>query len=169
MTKGKRLGMRVAVGALVLSAGAAWASVKKGEVVTVRAISARVQKAAKFLSKTVVEVSRGEALTLRDDEQGDWLHVTTHAGEEGYINRGVVFEEKVQLSSRPGGGSDDQSNTREMELAGRGFTPDVEKQYRGDHQDMDKAFKDVDLIEKLKSDQNAVVDFAQQGGVGGGS
>ena len=150
------------------SAQVALATVKKGEVVTVRAVSARVQKAAKYLSKTLAEVGRGEQLTLQEDEKGDWLRVTLRSGEEGFINRSYVFEEKVTLSSRPGG-NDGSANAREVELAGRGFTPEVEKEYRGGHQDMDAAFKDVDAIEKVKPDMSAVVDFAQQGGVGGGT
>jgi hypothetical protein len=138
-----------------------WAAPKVGSVVTVRVMSAKVMKAPKFIGASAGGVSRGDALTIKEIK-GDWYRVEGAAS--GWINRASVMEGSVALSSKPGGGGG--ASRDEVELAGRGFTPDVEEQYRGSHPDLD--FSHVEAIEQTQIDFAELESFVTEGGLAGG-
>jgi hypothetical protein len=137
------------------------AAPKKGETVTVRVMSAKLMGAPKFIGKTVTEVSRGAHLAFQD-KKSSWYQVQTDSGQVGWIHSSAVVDKKVQLSSDPGGGGSSASQD-EIELAGRGFSPEVEQEYRSKHRELD--FSHVDKIEALKVDTEVVATFAAEGGV----
>jgi len=143
-----------------LAAGLAWAAPKVGSTVTVRVLSAKVMKAPKFIGATTGEVSRGDALTVKE-VKGDWYRVEGRFA--GWINRTSVVEGKVALSTKPGGGG--AASRDEVELAGRGFTPDVEDRYRREHPALD--YSHVEAIEPIELDPEALGEFADEGGLGG--
>ncbi len=153
----------VAVAALFL-AGHLRAAPKKGSTVTVRVLSAKVMENPKFIGKTVAQVSRGAYLTYQSKKNG-WYQVQTASGQTGWIHKSAVLEKKVQLSSKMGQAGSGASK-EEIELAGRGFTKDVEEHYRSEHRDLE--FSHVDNIEALQMDPEAVAAFASAGSVGGG-
>jgi hypothetical protein len=66
----------------------------------------------------------------------------------------------VPLSSKPGG-SGGSVNRDEVELAGRGFTPEVEQQYRGKNPSLD--FRHVDAIEQTAIDPEELEAFVAEG------
>ena len=155
--------VRLAVIAAVLAVSGAtlvWAAPKVGSVVTVRVMSAKVMKSPKFIGPASGGVSRGDALTIKEIK-GDWYRVEGAAS--GWINRTSVVEGKVALSSKPGGGGG--ASRDEVELAGRGFTPDVESEYRGKHPDLD--FSHVEAIEATQVDFAELEAFVAEGGLGG--
>jgi len=140
------------------------AAPKKGATITVRVLSAKVMDNPKFIGKTVAQVSRGAYLTYQDKKNG-WYQVQTADGKTGWIHKSAVLEKKVQLSSKMGQAGSGASQ-EEIELAGRGFTKDVEEKYRSEHGDLD--FSHVDNIEALQMDSETVARFAAAGQVGGG-
>jgi len=148
-------GVVAAVLALAVSASGAPAV---GKVVTVRVMSAKVMKTPKFIGPNAGAVSRGDQLTIAE-VKGDWYRVT--GVRTGWINRTSVVEGKVALSSSPGGGG--AASRDEVELAGRGFTPDVEREYRGKHPDLD--FAHVDAIEQTSIDFTELQAFVKKGGL----
>lgn len=151
----------IAIAGLALTgAVAVTAAPKKGSVVTVRVMSAKVMKAPKFIGKAAGSVSRGDQLTIAEIK-GDWYRVSGAAA--GWINRTSVVDGKVALSRSPGGGGG--ASRDEVELAGRGFTPDVEEQYRDKHPDLD--FSHVEAIEKTGIDFTELEAFVAEGGLGG--
>lgn len=153
--------LAAAVAAVTLATAAAVvAAPKAGSVITVRVMSAKVMKAPKFIGAAAGSVSRGDQLTIQEIK-GDWYKVT--GARSGWINRTSVVEGKVALSSSPGGGGG--ASRDEVELAGRGFTPDVEEEYRGKHPDLD--FSHVDAIEKTSIDFTELEAFVAEGGLGG--
>ncbi len=149
-----------AVAAVALAAAVAVAAPKAGSVVTVRVMSAKVMKSPKFIGPSAGSVSRGDQLTIAE-VKGDWYRVTGAAA--GWINRTSVVDGKVALSSSPGGGGG--ASRDEVELAGRGFTPDVEREYRDKHPDLD--FSHVDAIEKTGVDFGELEAFVREGGLAG--
>jgi hypothetical protein len=152
-------GAAAVIGA-ALGVGLALAAPKIGSTVTVRVLSAKVMKSPKFIGASAGEVSRGDALTVRE-VKGDWYRVEGRAA--GWINRTSVVEGQVALSSKPGGGGG--ASRDEIELAGRGFTPDVEARYRREHPALDYAH--VEAIEPITVDAEALAGFAAEGGLGG--
>lgn len=147
--------------AVSLAAGVAWA-VKKGDTVTVRVISAKVMTNPKFIGPVAANVSRGDFLTV-EEVKGDWYKVKAPGGESGWINRTSVADSKVNLSSKPGGGGSGGASQDEVELAGRGFTPEVEGEYKQKHPEMD--FSHIDAIESAVTDPEVVAGFVDKGGL----
>ena len=161
MTRPAKRWMSGAIAAALCAAAAVViAAPKPGTVVTVRVMSAKVMKSPKFIGPAAGGVSRGDQLTIAQ-VKGDWYKVTGTAS--GWINRTNVMEGKLALSSSPGGGGG--ASRDEVELAGRGFTPDVEREYRGSHPDLD--FSHVAAIEKTGIDFTELEAFVAEGGLGG--
>lgn len=150
----------VAAVGLALGVGLGYAAPKPGDVVTVRVLRAKVMKGPRYIGAVASTVSRGDQLTVRE-VKGLWYRVDGGAG--GWIHKSNVIESSVQLSSKPGGGVGASSD--EVELAGRGFTPQVEEQYRSNNPSLD--FSHVDAIERTDVDPEALGEFAAAGGLGG--
>ena len=144
-----------------LAASIGYTAPKPGQVVTVRVLRAKVMKAPRYIGAVSMTVSRGEKLTVRE-VKGLWYRVD--GGATGWIHKSNVVESAVQLSSKPGGGVG--ASNDEVELAGRGFTPQVEEQYRSQNPALD--FRHVDAIERTEVDLEALTGFAAAGGLGGG-
>lgn len=142
---------------LLLGAGIAVAAPKVGSSVTIRVLSAKVMKSPKFIGAASGSVSRGDQLTVKE-VKGDWYRV--EGATTGWIHKSNVTEGRVALSSKPGG-SGGNVNRDEVELAGRGFTPEVEQKYKQANPNLD--FAHVDAIEKTSVDPAELEAFAQEG------
>ena len=136
-----------------------WAGPKVGSTVTVRVMSAKVMKSPKFIGPSAGAVSRGDQLTVKE-VKGDWYRV--EGSFAGWIHKSNITEGKVALSSTPGG-SGGNVNRDEVELAGRGFTPQVEQQYKDKNPNLD--FSHVDAIEKTSVDPTELEAFVTEGGL----
>lgn len=147
-----------AVCAAIAIAGIAYAGPKVGDTVTVRVLSAKVMKKPKFIGGTSGSVSRGDTLTITKT-RGAWYQVDGAAS--GWIHKSNVVEGKVELSKKPGGATGGGASKDEVELAGRGFTPQVEDEYRGKNPELD--FSHVDAIEQTEVDLVAVESFVNDG------
>jgi hypothetical protein len=144
---------------LLLGTGIALAAPKVGSVVTIRVLSAKVMKAPKFVGASAGAVSRGDQLTVKE-VKGDWYRV--EGSYTGWIHKSNVAEGKVVLASTPGGAGGNV-NRDEVELAGRGFTPQVEQQYKDKNPNLD--FSHVDSIEKTAIDSVELETFMAAGGL----
>lgn len=142
---------------LLVLGGIALAAPKVGDTITVRVLSAKVMKSPKFIGSTGGSVSRGEQLVVKE-VQGDWYRV--EGNTKGWLHKSNVTEGKVTLSSTPGG-QGGKVNQEEVELAGRGFTPEVEKKYRDKNPNLD--FAHVDAIEKTTIDPAELEQFVSEG------
>ncbi|MCB9564714.1 MAG: hypothetical protein H6709_17855 [Kofleriaceae bacterium] len=150
-------------GTVVLAlGGVALAGVKAGSVITVRVMSAKVMSGPKFIGATAGTVSRGDQLTVKE-VKGDWYRVEGAA--TGWIHKTNIVDGKVALSSKPGGGGAGASRD-EVELAGRGFTPQIEGAYRDQNPTLD--FGHVDAIEQVTFDPGELEAFVREGGLAGG-
>jgi hypothetical protein len=145
---------------LLLGTGVALAAPKVGSSVTIRVLSAKVMKSPKFIGPSAGTVSRGDQLTVKQ-VKGDWYLVES-SSYNGWIHKSNVTEGRVALSSKPGG-SGGNVNRDEVELAGRGFTPQVEQQYKDKNPNLD--FSHVDNIEKTAVDPTELEAFVTEGGL----
>lgn len=160
MTKLRKLSSRAALLAVLLAAGLAVAAPKIGSIVTVRVLTAKVMAAPKFIGKSSGDVSRGQQLTVAE-VKGDWIRVTGGGGSSGWVHKTNLTERAVTLSSKPGGEGKGAASRDELELAGRGFTPQVEDQYRQKNPKLD--FSHVDNIEKTSVDLAKLEAFIADG------
>jgi len=155
--------LRTVVCSILLAAGIAVAAPKVGSVVTVRVLTAKVMKTPKFIGPAAGDVSRGAQLTFQE-AKGDWYRVTGTV--EGWIHKTNLTERQVTLSSKPGGEGAGAASRDEVELAGRGFTPQVEGDYRQKNPNLD--FSHVDKIEKTSIDPGELEAFVTEGKLAGG-
>ena len=144
---------------VAMAAGVAAAGIKAGSNVTIRVMSAKVMKGPKFIGPTAGSVSRGDQLTVKE-VKGDWYRV--EGSVKGWVHKQNVVEGKVALSTKPGSGGSGASRD-EVELAGRGFTPQIEAEYRDANPNLD--FSHVDAIEKTSVDPSSLAAFAKEGGL----
>lgn len=155
----RRILLAAAIAVALGAAGAAWTAPKKGTKITVRVLSAKVMAQPKHIGATVGGASRGDHLVF-EEAKGDWYRVTLPTGASGWIHKSNVTDTEVKLSTQAGGAGANVSQD-EVELAGRGFTPEVEEQYREKHSDLD--FSHVDAIEGTSVDPAALEAFVAEG------
>jgi hypothetical protein len=153
------LSVAVVTAALVATATVAVSAPHKGDTITVRKFSAEVMAEPKFFGKKVKTVERGEFLTFVE-AKGDWYQVDAGGGATGWIHKSGVEDKKVTLSSKDKVGGSGASRD-EVELAGRGFTPEVEAEYKTRNPTLD--FTHVDAIEKYSVPSDQVAEFIAKG------
>jgi hypothetical protein len=107
---------------LCLTASVAFAATVK--VITQDAV---IRKDKRFFAPALVRAPFGASLQEMGKE-GDWFRVS-YQGKEGWIHKSALEEQKFQLSSLAGGKAEEASRD-EVALAGKGFTPEVEKAFR---------------------------------------
>ena len=147
----------VAIGATAIYVAAA---PKAGATLTVRVLRAKVMKKPKFIGATAGTVSRGATLTFKK-AKGQWYQVDGSAS--GWIHKGHVIEGKVKLASTPGREGSSASQ-EEVELAGRGFTPQVEDEYKKRNPKLD--FSHISKIEgATETDTEKLAAFVDEGGL----
>jgi len=106
---------------------------------------AAIRKDKRFFAPMVVRIPYGEVIEELE-RQGDWLKVT-YKGQTGWLHISAVQEQKFRLSSLAGERAQETSK-EEVALAGKGFTPEVEKAFRGKNPKMR-----YDLVNQVQGDK----------------
>jgi hypothetical protein len=127
----------ILLGLLMVTSGAMAASVK---VITQEAM---IRKNKRFFAPVVSRVPYG-AIIQELERQGDWLRVS-YQGKQGWIHISAVQEQKFDLSSLSTEKATEASQ-EEVALAGKGFTPEVEKAFRDKNPKMR-----YDLVDQIQS------------------
>lgn len=126
---------------------------------TVQVSETRVRKDAKFWAPSVVTVSAGEKLTELS-HKGAWYQVKSASGKTGWVHQSAVTTKKIALS----GGSTtaaQRASSDEIALAGKGFSEEVEEQYRKANAELD--FAAVDAMVAFEVSDESVVAFLKEG------
>jgi uncharacterized protein YgiM (DUF1202 family) len=140
--------------ALLLALGAAVAA---GELLTIQLREATVRSGPKHFRPVVGTVKYGERIEVLKKEDGGWLHVRLPDQRTGYLHETATTEKPLPKLAPGTAGTQPGSVSRdEVALAGKGFNPQVERQYREDHRELEWAFQRVDYME-----QRRVVDRAE--------
>jgi hypothetical protein len=143
----------MAVFAVIVAAGTAQAAVYR--VVT---REAAVRKDMRFFAPVVIRAPYGNQLQSIE-RRGDWLKVS-YKGKQGWIHVSAVQEQKVRLSTLAGGRAA-ESTRDEVALAGKGFTPEVEKAFQAKNPAMN--FSAVDRIESFGVTDDELQAFIRKG------
>ena len=126
-----------------------------------------IRKDRRFFSPPVIRASYGSVLEEKG-RQGDWLRVN-YRGREGWIHKGAVQEQKFETTSLAKGTAQETSQD-EIAVAGKGFTPEVEKAFREKNPNM--RYDQVNKVENFNLDEQRIQSFIRAGGLkepGGGS
>jgi len=148
----KRKSWMLLLGLCFMTSVAFAATVK---VITQEAV---IRKDKRFFAPAVARVPYGTAIQQLE-RQGDWLRVS-YQGSQGWVHISAVQEQKFSLSSLAGGQAQETSRD-EVALAGKGFTPEVEKAFREKNPKM--RYDLVDQVQSLNVDETALQAFLLSG------
>lgn len=134
-------------------------------VMSVSVRDGQVRETPSFLGKIVGKAGYGQTVDV-SDEQGDWARVSVSGGLSGWMHRSALTAGKLALS----GGSNTSGNVsgKELALAGKGFSAQVEADYRRSH---GGDYAAIDAMERQRYTPAALLAFLSQGGLtpqGGG-
>lgn len=132
------------------------AALEAGGSLFVQVRESELRSAPGFLSQIVAKLELGDELQY-NESRADWFEVTVvPSGETGWIHEGSVRENKQTTLQLAGDGSTRTVTSREIALAGRGFSESMEGEY-GAEEDLD--FSAVDALEAQRIDPGQIVEF----------
>lgn len=136
-------------------------AIAAGKIMNVQIGKGELRSSPSALSAITASVKYGDKLTVLE-EKNKWNRVATADGKEGWIHSSALTKDKIELAAvsqdaRTG------ASSGEMALAGKGFTPQVEAQYKAKHSDID--FTWIDKMVKIKVSSKEVLDFLKEGGI----
>ena len=144
--------------ACLMLAGAAQAA-----SMSVQVRETQVRSTPDFLGKIVGTLAYGDAVETSQN-QGAWVKVSSTKGVSGWVNASALSTKKIALNSS---GKDNQlgASADEVATAGKGFSKEVEDQYKAKNRNVDFAW--VDRMEKINVSPAEAGDFLAEGQVRG--
>jgi hypothetical protein len=163
MSKAERQGVVAQLGAgvvvaLAVTVGLAWAA---GQVLNIQVRTTNLRERPSFLGTTLAEMSYGTKVNLVS-RQGPWVQVTGPRGNTGWLHESALAEKELAMASGSSEAATGASKD-EIALAGKGFTAEVEKEYRQQNKDLD--FSLVDRMESRKITPEQAAAFLAAGQV----
>ena len=137
----------------LMAVSIAWAATYK--VITQEAV---IRKDKRFFAPMVTRVPYGEMIEELE-RQGDWLRVS-YKGAQGWLHFSALQEQKFRLSALSGERAQ-ESTKEEVALAGKGFTPEVEKAFRDKNSSM--RYDLVNQVQGYKVNETQLLDFIRAG------
>lgn len=114
-----------------------------GDLLTVTRKTTKLRSQKRSFAPAVADLAEGDKVAFQKKD-GAWLAVKFGA-IEGYVHESdVTTKSDVRLS---GQGVRETYSTSETAAAKKGFNPQVEKQYRNDNPNLEKAFQLVDQVQ----------------------
>ena len=138
---------------LLLTAGVAMAATVK--VITQQAT---IRKDKRFFAAVVSSVPYGESVEVLET-QGDWLHVS-YQNRKGWMHVREVQKKQFSLAALSTVQAEETTQD-EVALAGKGFSPEVERAFRDRNPEMN--FRLVDKVESIKVSNNQIQAFIRNG------
>jgi len=138
---------------IFIAGSIAWAATFK--VITQEAV---IRKDKRFFATPVIRAPYGEMIEELE-RQGDWLRVS-YKGAEGWLHFSAVQEQQFGLSSLSGERAQEITK-EEVALAGKGFTPEVEKAFRDKNSRM--RYDLVNQVQSQKINESQLQEFIRIG------
>ena len=129
------------------------------KVMHVQVRDGQVRENPSFLGKIVSSVSYGQSVSVLE-EQGSWMKVSLPTGTSGWMHVSALTDKQLALSS--GSGAAQGVSGKEMALAGKGFSAQVETDYRRTH---GGDYAAIDRMEHITYSPAALLAFLAQGGI----
>ncbi len=121
----------------------------------------QVRSTPSFLGTIVAKLSYGDRVEVVQD-QGTWKKVAVRGGAQGWMHASALTTKSIVLKA--GAGNVQTSATSgEIALAGKGFSEEVEKQYKKLNSNLDYAW--VDRMERFQVTPEQMQAFLKQGSV----
>jgi len=130
------------------------------DTMRVQVQSSQVRGTPSFLGQVVTTLTYGQAVETTG-AQGPWMQVRTSDGKTGWVHSSALTTKR--LSTQTGGAVSAGASGDELALAGKGFSADVEAQFKAQHADID--FSWVDRMLKMNASSAQIATFAKAGGL----
>ena len=114
--------------------------------------------APNYLSSTVGTLGYGAEVQVVGEE-GNWYRI---ASPSGYIPQNTVGRSAASVDSSQRYAAKGVTHD-ETALAGKGFNPQVEGQYKQSSQSLAAAYRQVDSVERIKVSNATLKNFIAQG------
>lgn len=128
------------------------------KVLQVQVRDGQIRQSPSFIGKIVGKAAYGQSVDILE-ERGDWCKVSV-GGATGWMHTSSLTDQKLTLAS--GSGAAEGVSGKEMALAGKGFSAQVEADYRRSH---GGDYAAIDAMERVSYDPAALLAFLTQGGV----
>jgi Bacterial SH3 domain len=141
-----------------------WGTTSVGLAQTTKVVQSQQQLYAEpnFGANTLGPVPEGTQVQIIQ-QSGDWYQVE-YQGQKGWLSQQAFPSgKKFNLSNLLKGQAVQESKTDEVALAGKGFTPEVEANYRQKHPNLNYA--QVDQVEKFEVSPVQLQAFQREGGL----
>ena len=144
----------ILAGCLALAASAAWAA----QEMSVQVRDGQLRNRGSFLGTVVGTVAYGDRVTVNQTQAG-WCEVSI-AGKTGWIHESALTPKKVVLAS---GTADARAGAsgEEVALAGKGFSKEVEAEYKKQNKNVDYTW--VDWMGQQTVATERLIAFLKQG------
>lgn len=146
---------------LVLCAPAVLVPAPAPARMNVQVQNGQLRDAPAFLGKVLVSVAYGSPVTILQ-AKGDWLQVKTASGQKGWMHKSALTSRKISMSSGASAARTGASSG-ELALAGKGFSADVEREFKARNKNLN--FAAVDRMEAVRIPVKEMSAFLQAGAV----
>lgn len=143
------------IGCVALLATGAWAS----KEMSVQVRDGQLRNRASFLGTVVGTVAYGDRVTVSQTQAG-WCEVSI-AGKTGWIHESALTPKKVVLTAEGADARVQSVGSEEVALAGKGFSKEVESEYKKQNPQLD--FTWVDWMGRQTVPSAQLVEFLKQG------
>ena len=143
------------IGCAALVATSAWAA----KEMSVQVRDGQLRNRASFLGTVVGAVAYGDRVTVNQTQAG-WCEVSL-AGKTGWIHESALTPKKVVLASGTADARVQSVGSEEVALAGKGFSKEVEAEYKKQNPQLD--FTWVDWMGQQTVSTERLVAFLKQG------
>ena len=128
---------------------------------SVQVREAVVQEEPTFLSPVVGKLAYGERVS-KDKSKEAWIRIEHDSGVEGWVHSSALTAKLVVLEAGEGD-VELEASEDELALAGKGFSAQVEEEYRSQNQEIDFAW--VDRMESFRLELDQLREFLEEGEV----
>lgn len=140
---------------VALAATGAWAA----RQMSVQVREGQLRNRASFLGTVTGTVAYGDPVTVKQSQAG-WCLVATAGGATGWIHESALTPKRLAAGSGAGDARVGASG-EEVALAGKGFSAEVEAQYKKENRNIDYTW--VDWMGQQKVSNAQMVQFLKQG------
>lgn len=132
------------------------------DMLTVQVREGQVRSKPSFLAKIIATLKYGDKVEPLEEKDG-WSRVSIPDTQtRGWLHTSALTDEELELQSGAGDAAVSASG-EETALAGKGFTEQVENEYRKSHEDLN--YSAVDAMEKITINDADLAEFLKQGEV----
>lgn len=150
----------------IVAAVAAGMAAAGPTTMSVQVRSGQVRASASFLGAVVAEVTYGTVVVVEAPSR-PWMRVRLSDGKTGWMHESALTRERLQMKA--GGDVASGANVGEVALAAKGFTKQIEQEYRGQNPALNFAWVDrMETFRVTPAESQAFLRAGRVGGAGGG-